>query len=178
MRKRGMRKRKKRRRRKMMTTWKRKRNGKSKDKKTSSLIYLSWCVPGLDQACKRILPPLPGQGQYSLWCWRGSLACPRPKMGCWGRIIICVVLCFFVLYCTLNEGIKHSQMHICCVYHVKSFSTLITSFYSIVLNWPRQCVKLCCSVCGFEGLCVMSGSKVCFSKIELFWVESFILTWT
>ncbi len=33
---------------------------KGKGKKTNSLI--SW----LDQECKRILPPLPGQDQYSL----------------------------------------------------------------------------------------------------------------
>ncbi len=62
------------------------------------------CSPGLNQASKRILPILPGQGQYSLWCWRGSLACSRPKTGCWGRIII--LLLFAVLYCiqysTLN----------------------------------------------------------------------------
>ncbi len=84
----------------------------------------------------------------------------------------CSLLFCTVLYSTLNEGIKYVQMHICCVYHVKHFffvqATLITSFCIIVLNLPRQCVKLCCSVCGFEGLCVMSGSKVCFSKIELF----------
>ncbi len=62
--------------------------------------YFSWCMPGLDQACERIWPLLPGQGQYSLWCLRSSLACPRPTTGCWGRIIIVVAACCIVLYST------------------------------------------------------------------------------
>ncbi len=70
--------------------------GQEQEDKQSQIF--SWCVPGLNQACKRILPPLPGQGQYSLRCWRGSLARPRPKTGCWGRIIIFVVVCCIVLY--------------------------------------------------------------------------------
>ncbi len=42
------------------------------------------------------------------WCWRGSLAGPRPKTGYWGRIIIfCCLLYCTVLYSTLNWGIKH-----------------------------------------------------------------------
>ncbi len=35
-----------------------------------------------------------------------------------------------------------------------------------------------CRKCVVDGLCVMFESKVCFfSKIGLFWAESFILTW-
>jgi len=42
-------------------------------------------------------------------------------------------------------------------------------FCSIVLNLSHQCVRLCCSVCVFEGLCVMSEAKVWFfSKSEWF----------
>ncbi len=41
-------------------------------------------------------------------------------------------------------------------------ATLITGFCSIVLNLSHQCVRLCCSVCIFEDLCVMSESKVWF----------------
>ncbi len=50
-------------------------------------------------------------------------------------------------------------------------------FFVIVLTLSHQCVRLCCSVCVFEGLCVVSESKVSFfSKIELFRVKSFILS--
>ncbi len=44
-------------------------------------------------------PPAAWPGPvYSLWCWRGYMACRRPKTGCWGRIISFVVLCSIVLY--------------------------------------------------------------------------------
>jgi len=33
-------------------------------------------------------------------------------------------------------------------------------FCSIVSNFSHRCVRLCCSVCVFEGLCVMSEGKV------------------
>ncbi len=102
----------------------------------------------------------------------------RAKTGCWGRII--VLLLFAVLYCTLHyiklRNKRLENAYICCV-HVKSFflggggggATLITSFCSIVLNLSHQCVRLCCSVCVLEGLCVMSEGKVCFfSKMKKF----------
>ncbi len=101
--------------------------------------------------------------QINLWCWQGSLAFPRPKTGCWGRIVnyyyfVCVCVCV-------------------CVYWGLKQHNLLPVFVVLFLSLSHQCVRLCC-LCVFEGLCVMSKSKVwIFSKSELFWVESFILTW-
>ncbi len=76
----------------------------------------------------------------------------------------CCLLYCTVLYSTLNWGIKHLGS-----------TTLFTGFCSIVLNWSHQCVKLCCSVCVFDCLCVMSERKVVFSaRLSCFeWRASF-----
>ncbi len=71
------------------------------DNMTKHLVCEQWHKDIRHARCE-ILPPLSGQGQYSLWCWRGSLACPRPKTGRWGRIIIFVVVCCIVLYSTVH----------------------------------------------------------------------------
>ncbi len=70
-----------------------------------------WTMTQGHQACKRILPPLPGQDQYRLWCWRGYLACSRPKMGYWGRIIIFVVVCCIVVYSTVHYSFLRLLKH-------------------------------------------------------------------
>ncbi len=83
------------------------------------------------------------------------------------------LLLFAVLYCTLQYIKLRNKTH--GEYHKQH---LLPVLNWIVLNLSHPCVRLCCGVCVFEGLCVMSESKVWFfSKIELFWVESFILTW-
>ncbi len=112
-----------------------------------------------------------GQGWFSLWCWRGSLACPRPKTGYWGRINILVFVCCIVHYSALSWGTKHLGS-----------TTLITRFCSIVLNWSHQCVELCSSVC--VCVCVFvccvsflrakfgfSARLSCFECIASFWPE-------
>ncbi len=57
-----------------------------------------------------------------------------------------------------RKGKKGWIRHAICLLQ----ATLITGICSIVLNLSHQCVRLCCSVCVFEGFCVTSESKVCF----------------
>lgn len=89
-----------------------------------------------------------------LWCWWDSLACPRPKTGCWGKIIFVVVVWCIVLYSIKNKCANVYTLCICIMYNLR--------FCRIVLNLSQQCVRLCCTECVFEGLCVISEGKVCF----------------
>lgn len=93
-----------------------------------------------------------------------------------GQNFFVVVWCI-VLYSTLRNR-KCANVYTCssCEMFLEGENhkqQLITvfgfGFCSIVLNLSHQCVRLCCSVCVFEGLCVMSEGKVWFfSESEWF----------
>ncbi len=115
-----------------------------------------------------------GQGQFSLWCWRGSLACPRPKTGYWGRINILVFVCCIVLYSTLFEEQNiWGVPHLLPVFVVLFWIDLISVQNSVVV-----CVCLCVCVCVFV-CCVsflrakfgFSARLSCFECITSFWPE-------
>ncbi len=100
----------------------------------------------------------------------------------WVSYRLLQVIHYVVLYVRIVLRNAHTSLQILRMiremYQSDWKKNCITGFCRIVLTLSHQCVKLCCSVCVFEGLCVMSESKVrVFSKIELFWVKSFILTW-
>lgn len=118
--------------------------------------HISRCMPGVDQACKRILPPLPGWGQYSLWCGWDSLAWPRPKTRCCGGIMFLVCVVLYSTWMTMCHCTYIGCVF--CVYHVtrvlkgRTISNLIVLELLFWINCTS--VQNSVVVCVFLRACV------------------------